>query len=205
MKLILGLGNPGKEYSDTRHNMGWMAVDVLAQANDAELREKEKFHARIAEIREGDERIILAQPTTFMNASGDALLAIMQFYKIEAKEVLVVQDEMDLPLGELAFLASGGNAGHNGITSIQEKLGHKNIARLRLGIGRPLSMQAKESFVLEPFSKEDAVIKQEILKEASFAIKDWIALGLTRAMNSWNGFKHGVDKRADSKTVPRAL
>jgi peptidyl-tRNA hydrolase, PTH1 family len=138
MKLIIGLGNPGNEYATSRHNAGFMVVETLADG--ATWASMPKLRADIAKIKTSfflGQTILLAKPTTFMNLSGEALRAISSYYKIAPEDILVIHDEMDLSPGSLAFLAKGGPAGHNGIISIHEQMGRTDIARLRLGVGRP--------------------------------------------------------------------
>lgn len=179
MKLIVGLGNPGKEYAGTRHNIGFMALDLLS--NDFKL--DPKLKSELADIRIAGEKVLLAKPTTFMNLSGDAVQAIKSFYKIENADILVVQDEMDLPLGTLKFYV-GGPAGHNGVISVQERLGGE-VARLRLGIGRT-DAESKD-YVLGTFGKDEAVVLKLTLSKSKEAILAWAEQGLTKAMNVWNG------------------
>lgn len=186
MKLIIGLGNPGATYAHTRHNIGWDAVATLATDLQASFAEKARFHANIAEAHFGDEKIILVHPLTFMNRSGEAVQALIQFYKVDLQDVLIVQDEMDYPLGRLSLCAEAGPAGHNGVSSIQETLGTTTISRLRLGIGRPEGPIAKEDFVLRPFAPEEQEAVATTLVEARQAVKDWCQEGIEGAMNSWN-------------------
>lgn len=188
MKLILGLGNYGRAYDHTRHNAGWDAVTMLAKTLDTDgFREKEEFRADIAEAYLREEKILLVRPQTYMNHSGTAALAIKQFFKIPLEHILIVHDEMDYAVGKFAFTKSGGPAGHNGVASIQERLGTQDIARLRIGIGRPVPPLAKEDFVLQPFSPEEAAVLKDVFPSAEKAIQDWAAEGIDAAMNSWNG------------------
>jgi PTH1 family peptidyl-tRNA hydrolase len=183
MKLIVGLGNPGKEYEGTRHNVGFRVLDALAESP---FTLESKFKAEVSEYRIGTEKVLLAKPTTFMNLSGDAVQALKSFYKIENQDILVIQDEMDHPTGVFTFSINAGPAGHNGIHSIQERLGTKEIARLRIGIGRP-SVGTKEDFVLTRFSKEEEASISSREADLVQAVKDWITQGLTKTMNVWNG------------------
>jgi len=187
MKLIVGLGNPGKEYAHTRHNIGWDAVSVLAEKLGANFQEKTRFQAELAEGRVGEEKTLLIKPLTYMNLSGQAVRSLCDFYKIGLSDVLVVHDEMDYPFQKLAFCAEGGAAGHNGIRSIQESFGTEKIARLRMGIDRPQGMIAKEVYVLQRFSKEEEPLLKAVLERTTMAIEDWCAFGTERAMNKWNG------------------
>lgn len=198
MKLIVGLGNPGKEYARTRHNIGWMLLDLLAEKMSASAFHKQTaFHAEIAEARVGTEKVLLVKPTTYMNNSGEAVSALVSYYHLTPADVLIIQDEMDYPLGKFAFAASGGAAGHNGIGSIHTLLGTKEIGRLRLGIGRPVGQIKSQNYVLEAFTETERETIAVSFAHATKAVQDWIEQGLTRAMNSWNGVEHGVDQRAD--------
>lgn len=190
MKLIIGLGNPGKKYEETRHNIGWQALDELARRHDAAaFHDQSAFKSSTTEIKADGQKLLLAKPLTFMNESGEAVRLLQQFYKIPLEDMLIVQDEMDFAPGIFAFLAKGGPAGHNGIISIQEKLGSDAIARLRLGIGRPTPPMTKEAYVLgRPVDNEEAIF-QKMRERSEKAIFDWATLGLDKAMNTWNGVK----------------
>ena len=188
MKLIVGLGNIGKEYAGTRHNVGFEIVDALAHSLEASFKMAKEFKAEIAEARSGSEKILIAKPTTYMNLSGEAVRAIVSFYKIAMEDVLIVHDEMDYAVGVFAFTPENGPAGHNGILSIQETFGTKKIARLRVGVGRP-TVEAKEDYVLGRFSKDDLQKLGSISSDVQSALKDWMKVGLTKAMNTWNGVK----------------
>lgn len=172
MKLIIGLGNPGKKYQGTRHNLGFVALDALAQEEDGAWKNDEKRNAETCQITIGDEKIILAKPTTFMNASGDAAQALASFYKINHEDILIVHDELDLEPGRIQLKPEGGrDAGHNGVASVQERLGTKAIARLRLGIGRPENPnQPTNDYVLGPLSTEYAPNTLDVVSK----IRDWI-------------------------------
>lgn len=186
MKLIIGLGNPGSDYAGTRHNAGFEVVDAIATANDAAWSEDAKRHALVARMTVDETPIILAKPTSFMNESGTAVQALASYYKVAPEEILVIQDEMDILPGKMAFIASGGAAGHNGITDIQEKMGRTDINRLRIGIGRPTGQVAKESWVLEKATGEDKEAITAAIKSGASAATDWATIGLAKAMNRWN-------------------
>lgn len=186
MKLIVGLGNPGREYDHTRHNIGWDAVTALAEKLSTSFQEKSRFQSEIAEGRLNEEKILLIRPLTFMNRSGEAVEAILSFYKIDLADVLIVHDEMDYALGRLAFCAQAGPAGHNGIRSVQERLGTETISRLRLGIERPAGQLPKEDYVLQPFSTDEEDLVKEVLKQSITAMEEWVERGISKAMNKWN-------------------
>jgi PTH1 family peptidyl-tRNA hydrolase len=186
MKLILGLGNPGTEYEGTRHNAGRMAVETLADDIGATWKKDRKRSADVAKASFDGTEAILARTAVYMNESGTALQALSSFYKVKPDDILVVQDEMDMPPGRMAFLRKGGAAGHNGINDIQRATGRDDICRLRIGIGRPDSRKPAEDWVLERPSAEDTdIIRAQILRSTD-AIKDWISLGMEKAMTTWN-------------------
>lgn len=188
MKLVVGLGNPGKKYEHTRHNIGWRAVEHLSLHLDAGTPTKNaKFKAAVAETQVEGEKVLLVLPQTFMNLSGEAVQSLASFYKIPPEHILIVHDEMDFTLGRLQFSIGGGDAGHNGVKSIMEMLGTPDFARLRIGIGRPQPPKAKEDHVLERFTEEQAAQVDLVVEKTDEAIYDWITKGLTSAMNTWNG------------------
>ncbi len=190
MKLIVGLGNPGKEYIGTRHNAGFELVDRLADKLQASsFKPETKFKSEIAEARVGTEKVLLVKPQTFMNASGEAVQALTAFYKLDLKDVLIVHDEMDYSPGVFAFSIGSGPAGNNGIASIQEMLGTKDIARLRIGIGRSSASMANEDYVLNKPTLEERLAIDSAMEKCLQAAEQWITEGLTKAMNSWNGVK----------------
>ncbi len=182
MKLILGLGNPGKEYEHTRHNAGFMAVDAFTESLDAAWKTDAKRQAMVAKTDVDGISVVFAKPTTFMNNSGDAAAALISFYKTPLEDVLVVHDDLDLPPGRMKFTAEGGAAGHNGVADIQTKLGTDKIARLRLGIGRPGSPIPSSGFVFGTLSPEDSPNALDTVS----AMRDWIEGGLEKASNKWN-------------------
>lgn len=184
MKLIVGLGNPGKKYEHTRHNAGFLAIQQLQQhaCQEAIWSLDDRSHALIAQSHINGEKVLLAKPQTFMNLSGESVQALVSYYKIPLEHVLIIHDELDLAPGTLAFLAKGGHAGHNGISSIQEKLGTQAIQRLRIGIGRPTPPQATEDWVLGSMDKAS----NDTCHTAAHAAHDWITEGIEKAMNTWN-------------------
>ena len=162
MKLIIGLGNPGAKYHNTRHNLGFRAVDVLAR--ETEWQDNKKFHALMAEININGEKILLAKPQTFMNESGQAARAIIDFYKIPLSNILVIYDDIDLLIGDTRLRAEGGSGGHNGMASIIEHLGTEAVARFRLGVAEAKTGKQDipaEDYVLQPFNQasEDKIKK----------------------------------------------
>ncbi len=186
MKLIVGLGNPGKEYDGTRHNAGFFAVDALADALGFEWTKDAKRHALIAHGSIGDETLVLAKPQTFMNESGSSVQGFVTFYHLELEHILVLHDDMDLEPGRISFTINAGHAGHNGVRDIQERLGTKGIARLRIGIGRPAQNIPQEDWVLTTPRGDEKTAYLQGVEDASDAAQTWINEGLTQAMNQWN-------------------
>ncbi|MFN0039789.1 MAG: aminoacyl-tRNA hydrolase [Burkholderiales bacterium] len=159
MKLFVGLGNPGREYALTRHNLGFQWIDQLAAAHGAVLRQEARFHGQAGKLTDAGGECWLLKPTTYMNDSGRSVQAMMQFFKIEPPEVLVVHDELDLPPGEVKLKKGGGSAGHNGLKDIAVHLG-PDFWRLRLGIGRPADRARMIDYVLEKPAKSEIPIIQ---------------------------------------------
>jgi peptidyl-tRNA hydrolase, PTH1 family len=188
MKLICGLGNPGREYERHRHNVGFRVVDELSRRAGADL-SQEKFEARIGQGTLGRERVVFLEPQTFMNHSGFALVPALRFYKIELADVLVVHDELDLPFGRIQVKAGGGAGGHNGLRSILEQLGEDGFARLRFGIGKPEGPNAKarvSGYVLSNFSPDEEGSLNELIVRAADASETWAREGISTAMNRFN-------------------
>ncbi len=178
MYLIVGLGNPGKKYELTRHNVGFLVVDKLAKDSGFEFKKKTSVEASLAEGTIGDERVLLCKPQTFMNASGRSVKSILQKYPVEIKDVLVVYDDADLEFGDIRLKPGGSSAGHNGIESIIEAFGKgTNIARVRVGIGRPSHQDIPlEDFVLQKFSKQEQEKLNEVLDNAIEKIMEAVKL-----------------------------
>ena len=153
MKLIAGLGNIGQKYTFTRHNVGFMLVDSIAINSGLSLKENSRLKCFMTKFSNNNDDYILIKPTTFMNLSGEAVRAVMDYYKIDIKDVLIVYDDISLELGKIRFRASGSDGGHNGIKSVIQHVGTGNIARLKIGIGPQPSIPS-EVFVLQNFSNE---------------------------------------------------
>lgn len=173
MKLIVGLGNPGLKYEKTRHNIGFDILELLGRKVKISSI-KEKFNGIIGEVTFNGEKIILLKPQTFMNLSGDSVGAIVKFYKIEKKDILIVYDDMDLPLGQIRFKEKGSSGGHNGIKSIITYIGQE-FSRVKCGIGKPVLKNGNIDFVTSKFSKEEQIIVNEMMIEATKCIEDFIA------------------------------
>ena len=182
--MIVGLGNPGKEYSGTRHNVGRMVVDILAERNGAQIGRR-KFKSRTGDMRFAGEKVILLKPSTYMNLSGGAVAAAMLFYDLEPEEVLVVCDDVDLPAGRLRMRAAGGTGGHKGLASIQAALNTREFARIRFGIGRPDGIETAD-YVLGKFGRDEMDVIAQSLGRAADAVQMWLAEGIDKAMNFSN-------------------
>lgn len=166
IKLIVGLGNPGREYEATRHNAGFWWVDEFAQKNKFVLKAENKFHGMVARNMVHGRELYLLKPQTFMNVSGRSVGALVQFYKIEAAQILVVHDELDLPPGSAKLKLGGGHGGHNGLKDIIAHLGTRDFWRLRIGIGHPGDRAEVANFVLNAPRKEEQVLIEGSLQRA---------------------------------------
>ncbi|MEP6664479.1 MAG: aminoacyl-tRNA hydrolase [Verrucomicrobiota bacterium] len=185
--LVVGLGNPGREYEQTRHNAGFLAVEKWARDSGAEWKQEKKFQARVARMEDSGSKIILSQPQTFMNASGEAVKKIVDFFRLPPVNILIVVDDADLPLGEIRLRANGSSGGHHGLESVEEHLGTRDFARLRIGIGRKDHLRQISSHVLGPFGKDDAKLLEKVLARAAGQMKCWVSAGVVQAMNQFNG------------------
>jgi PTH1 family peptidyl-tRNA hydrolase len=186
--LIVGLGNPGREYARTRHNAGFMVLDRLAEQWKAEWRSEKKFNARLARVERDEKRILLCQPETFMNASGEAVSAVMGFQKIPAERMLVAVDDADLPFGDIRLRPDGSSGGHHGLESVEQHLGTREYARQRIGIGRDDPAARRISgYVLSPFRADERELLEKVLQKACEQIECWLAAGAAQAMNRFNG------------------
>jgi len=186
MKLIVGLGNPGREYEKTRHNLGFMAVQRLAGKLDAEFKKCRYASALTAEVREDGQKIVLALPQTFMNNSGDAVRDIMKFDNVALEDVLVVCDDLRLDVGKLKLRLEGSDAGHNGLKSIAAHLGTEAYARLKMGVGMPKSPDVQVDFVLGTFSAAEAKLLGDVLESACDCCRLWLTGDMARAMTLYN-------------------
>lgn len=184
MKLIVGLGNPGPQYAGTRHNVGFDVVDILARRWSTGM-ESEKFHGWFGQADVGGERAALMKPTTFMNRSGRAVLAAGQFYKLELPDLLVIADDLALPVGKIRIRAKGSAGSHNGLKSIIDTLGSDEWSRLRIGIGDRVGSGA--SFVLSRFDREEEEVMGIVRERAADAVEHWIRHGTDLTMTRFNG------------------
>lgn len=182
-KLIVGLGNPGREYEQTRHNIGFMLLDHLDFASS--IIWKDKYKGIYAKINAFDDEIHLLKPQTFMNLSGESVQKAAAFFKIEPKDIFVVHDELDIPYGTIAMKNGGGLAGHNGLKSIAQCLGTKDFLRLRMGIGRP-TVGSVSNFVLSDFSSVEKMSLDFVLKESSKAVGAYLEKGFDACVRNYN-------------------
>ncbi len=183
--LIVGLGNPGTRYAASRHNVGFCCLERLAVAHNLAFDKRQK-RARVALGTVRGQRVILAQPQTFMNESGRAVVSLAHFYRVPLERLLVVYDDLDLPLGTVRLRPEGGSGGHKGIQSIIKHLGSQNFSRLRIGIGRPPGQMDPAAYVLQDFSAEEGLLVEETLERAVAAIETWLMEGIEAAMERYN-------------------
>jgi len=185
MKIFVGLGNPTLEYAKTKHNVGFMLADRLANKISAEIW-REKFNALVNETFFDGEKILIVKPQTFMNLSGESVAPLVNFYKIDAKNLIVAHDDMDLPLGMIRLRPKGSGGGHHGIESIIQHLGTQNFPRIRIGVGRPPANWTVNHHVLSPFSADDAEKISKTLDELVPAALCIFKEGINNAMNKFN-------------------
>ncbi|HCB01632.1 MAG TPA: aminoacyl-tRNA hydrolase [Anaerolineae bacterium] len=184
--LIIGLGNPGREYKDTRHNIGFMLMDYLAEKLDARGMKVQSKAITISALY-NEKKIILAKPQTYMNLSGQSVQGLLNFYKIPFENLLVAHDDLDIPFGTIRIRPTGGPGGQRGMADTIEQLGTKDFPRLRLGISRPPGRMQAKDYVLQNFSKDEQKLLPEILSRASDAALEFVMNGLNMAMNKYNG------------------
>ena len=188
LRLIVGLGNPGREYAQTRHNAGFMVLDHLAERWAARWAHEKKFVARVAKADRNGERLILCEPETFMNASGEAVGALATFYRVPVDRLLVVVDDADLPVGEIRLRARGSSGGHHGLESIEQHLATREFARLRIGIGRgQTAVRQITGHVLADFSRAERKLMDKVVTRTCEQIECWTQDGILQAMNRFNG------------------
>ncbi|CAN5672411.1 aminoacyl-tRNA hydrolase [soil metagenome] len=183
-RLVFGLGNVGSKYVGTRHNLGFEVVDELARRENAGS-PRNRFDAQIFEISRDSTRVVLAAPTTMMNLSGHAVSQLARWYKMPPSDILVVYDELDIPLGKIRLRHSGGPGGHNGVKSVIDQLGTTEFPRLRIGVGRPRT-GSTIGFLLSRFSADERRYVPEIVSLAADATECWIDEGIDTAMNRFN-------------------
>jgi PTH1 family peptidyl-tRNA hydrolase len=180
--LIVGLGNPGADYVKTRHNAGFLLVEKLAERWKAAWKTGRKFQARVSRAERAGTTVLLAEPQTFMNLSGEAVGALVKFYHAPLRNVLIVVDDADLPLGEIRLRPGGGTGGHHGLESVMQHLGSREYARLRIGIGRQGEARQITGHVLGKFSAGDSALLEKVLDRAAGQLECWLDHGIEKAM-----------------------
>jgi peptidyl-tRNA hydrolase, PTH1 family len=193
--LIVGLGNPGVEYAKTRHNAGFLLVEKLAAKWKTDWTNERKFNARIARSESGGKRVLLCQPQTFMNLSGETVGALKNFYQLPLKQILVTVDDADLPFGEIRLRAGGSSGGHHGLESIEQHVASREFARLRIGIGRKDGVREITNFVLGRFEAAESAELEKVLTRASDQIECWLDGGIEKAMNQFNGVVDSTNEK----------
>ena len=184
IKMVVGLGNPGDEYVDTRHNAGFRVIDLLSCALKIEVRKK-KFGACFGQGEFADKKLILLKPLSFMNRSGQVVATAVGFYKLQLDDLLVVTDDMALPPGRIRIRAEGSAGGHNGLADVIEKLGTESIGRLRVGIGQS-GEESAEDYVLDKPTRAEKPLLDEAIERAQEAVLCWVEYGVEAAMNKFN-------------------
>ena len=193
MKIVVGLGNPGSRYKGTRHNIGFAAIDYLA-AGPGVGSFRSRFEAQVAEMTDDGTQVLLMKPETFMNLSGRAVRQVVDFFKVELKDLLVVCDDIALPTGKLRARARGSDGGQKGLRSIGEQLGTTEFARLRIGIGSPSEFQDAADYVLSRVEPGERSVIDDAVALAAQGVLVWIRQGIDACMNRYNG---GAEKKKD--------
>lgn len=202
--LIVGLGNPGARYENTRHNIGWMAVDRLAARHNLPLT-KVEHKAQTGSGLIGGVKVILAKPMTFMNLSGDSVMPLAAFYKITPDRIMVLHDDLDLPAGAIRIRKTGSSGGQRGLRHIMERLGTQDVPRIKMGIGRPPGKISPADFVLMPFKGDDVITAVELADRAANAVELWLKSGIEAAMNRFNPAESTKPPKAEKPTAAPPL
>jgi PTH1 family peptidyl-tRNA hydrolase len=202
MKLVIGLGNPGRQYAGTRHNVGFDVIDYLASGPGVGPT-KAAFQSEVAEFTEGGEKVLLVKPQTYMNLSGRAVRAVADFYKLAPADLLVVCDDFNLPLGKLRVRTKGSHGGQNGLRNIQEQLGTDEYARMRVGVGQPGSGDAVDH-VLSRFKPGERAVVEDAVAAAAAGVLVWLRQGTEACMNRVNGPGDDGGKKKAEKKDPRS-
>jgi PTH1 family peptidyl-tRNA hydrolase len=189
--VIIGLGNPGRRYAKTRHNVGFFFIKRLARRWEVKLK-KRKFAAKIAEVKINEEKLVLAQPQLYMNQSGSAVMRILEGYEISPENIIVVYDDLDIPLGQIRVRKEGSGGTHKGMRSIIQEIGTQSFPRIRVGIGPVADREEATRFVLSPFTEEEIPILEKSLAKAQEALEMILAGRIERAMNEFNQKEKGL-------------
>ncbi len=187
MKLYVGLGNPGRSYENTRHNVGFSAVDTFAKETGL-LFDQRKFKGKYGKIVLNDQEILVLKPQTYMNLSGEAVRDIASYYRIDPQDILVIYDDMDLPLGKIRLRKNGSGGGHNGMKNIIQLLSNSEIKRIRVGVGKNPNIEMKD-YVLGKFTKEEKAVMKETYQTISSALIDYSKVDFDVLMNKYNASK----------------
>ncbi|MDY7036326.1 MAG: aminoacyl-tRNA hydrolase [Thermodesulfobacteriota bacterium] len=185
MYLIAGLGNPGPKYRNTRHNAGYKVINQWCQSMDIRLKGR-RFQSRNTRMKFGEKEVILLRPTTFMNQSGRSIEACVDFFGITTKNILIIHDDIDLPVGRIKAVRNGGAGGHRGVLSIIQQLGSNEFHRIKIGIGRPSHGETIEDYVLSPFYGDEKDIKEKVIQIGVWACELFVSGGIDTAMNNVN-------------------
>ena len=189
---MAGLGNPGGDYARTRHNVGFMVLDGVAKRWGVGWTYEKKFNARLARAGRAKRTALLCEPQTYMNSSGEAVGAVAEFYRIPVDRLLIVLDDADLPFGQLRLRPGGSSGGHHGLESIEQHLGTRDYARLRVGIGRQSGEREITSYVLGRFNSTETPLLDKVLTAASDQVECWLESGIQKAMSQFNGAVAGA-------------
>lgn len=187
LHLIVGLGNPGADYAKTRHNAGFLLVEKLAMQWKSGWTNERKFASRIAKATHNGKKILLGEPQTYMNLSGEAVGSLTSFYQLPLTQLMVVVDDADLPLGEIRLRPGGSSGGHHGLESIEQHLATREFARLRIGIGRKDGGRQITGHVLGKFDAAESAVLETVLERAAGQIECWLDAGIQKAMSQFNG------------------
>lgn len=188
MRLIAGLGNPGRDYARTRHNAGFMVVQRLLERHGGQWSVEGRFSARVARVQVGGSPVVLCQPQTFMNASGEAVAPLLKFYRIPLESLMVSVDDADLALGSIRLRPGGSSGGHHGLDSVERQLGTREYARQRVGIGRREGAGRNiAGYVLGTFSEDELACMEKVLDHCVGQLESWVTDGLQKSMNQFNG------------------
>ncbi len=185
MKVVVGLGNPGARYEMTRHNVGFIILDLLADKLKTKFN-KRAFKSEIAEARVNEKEVLLVKPQTYMNLSGEALGPLVRWYKVLISDLIIVHDDLDLDIGRIRIRGRGGDGGHRGVRSLIRRLGTDEFLRVKIGIGRPEDKESAVDYVLQPFDDEQWRQMVEVIPKSVEAIMDLLTIGPDKAMNIYN-------------------
>jgi peptidyl-tRNA hydrolase, PTH1 family len=194
--LIVGLGNPGVDYTKTRHNAGFLLAEKLAAKWKCDWANEKKFRARIAKAERNGKKVLLCEPQTFMNLSGETVGALKDFYQLPLKQLIVAVDDADLPFGEIRLRANGSSGGHHGLESIEQHLASNEFARLKIGIGRKNGSREITNYVLGKFDSSENELLEKVLERAANQVETWLDAGIEKAMSQFNGV---VDSKNEEK------